>query len=74
MPNIININSKTNKDLLFEIKDGLTREITKIILNSISYIPKNRFMFKCRIKMVADLIEIEKGIRRDFFSNFTNWL
>ncbi len=56
-----------NTDELFEIKDGLTLEITKIILNSIAYIPTNRFLFQCRIRMLADLIEIEKSIRKDFY-------
>ncbi len=71
MANLIHLKMNVNTDDLFEIKDGLTREITKIILNSIAYIPNNRFLFKCRIRMLADLIEIEKSIRKDFI-NFNN--
>ena len=71
MANPIPAKMNVNTNDLFEIKDCLTREITKIILNSISYIPNNRFLFQCRIKMLADLIEIEKSIRKDFI-NFCN--
>lgn len=61
------------KEQNFEIKDGLTREITNIIMNSMPHVHRDKFLFKCRIKLVAELIEIEKNIRKDFNID-SHWL
>ncbi len=61
------------REAQFEIKDGLTREITTIILNSILLGHNDRFLLKCRIRLIAELIEFEKNIRKDR-TIYPNWL
>lgn len=61
------------QDAQFEIKDGLTREITTIILKSMLLGHSDRFLLKCRIRLIAELIEFEKNIRKDIPIN-QSWL
>ena len=61
------------QDAHFEIKDGLTREITTIILKSMLLGHSDRFLLKCRIRLIAELIEFEKAIRKDL-TIYSNWL
>ena len=61
------------QNLEFEIKDGLMREISNIILKSMLLAHNDRFLLKCRIRLIAELIEYEKDIRKDI-TLYPNWL
>ena len=61
------------QDAQFEIRDGLTREISTIILKSLLLGHSDRFLLKCRIRLIAELIEFEKNIRKDM-TIYPNWL